>query len=184
VQFRRLVRETLAGRTVALTVWREGRAQNLNVTLSTRRDSICGRVSVMPDFRLDLEPMLRYRIEPRIEQLFRYSATPRLGIGGQDLSGQLGQYFGAPEGAGVLVTEVAAGTPAEKAGIKAGDVIIKMDGVRVRNLEDLRERMRAAREKGSTSVTLLRKGSEMTLNVQIEKPEPLRRPTVSRRIAI
>ena len=57
--------------------------------------------------------------------------TPIFGINAEDLTSQLGSYFGAPNNAGVLVREVRSGTPADKAGLKAGDVITKVEGKEV-----------------------------------------------------
>src|SRR2546425_5840090 len=94
---------------------------------------------------------------------------PRLGIDAEDLSGQPGSYFGAPDGEGVLVRDVTSGTPAEKAGLKAGDVIIKIDGERVRTVHELREKMRAKRENKTVSVSVIRKGTEMSFNVRSEE---------------
>ena len=68
--------------------------------------------------------------------------TPVLGINAEDLTSQLGSYFGAPNNAGVLVREVRPGTPADKAGLKAGDVITKVEGKEVRTLADLRAQLR------------------------------------------
>ena len=72
--------------------------------------------------------------------------APVLGITGQDLSGQLGKYFGAPDGEGVLITNVESNSAAAKAGLEAGDVIIKVDVNRVRTLSELRNQLRAKRE--------------------------------------
>jgi serine protease Do len=112
------------------------------------------------------------------------SRTPVLGINAEDLSGQLGNYFGAPGGEGILVREVNTGSPAEKAGMKAGDVITKIDGERVRTLSDLREKLRAKRDQKSVSVGVIRKGSEVSLNVEIEQPRPPERRPIARRIAL
>ena len=56
-----------------------------------------------------------------------YAGHPRLGIDAEDLNGQLGSYFGAPEGEGILVRSVNSGSAAEKAGVKAGDVITSLE---------------------------------------------------------
>ncbi len=71
---------------------------------------------------------------------------PRLGIDAEDIGGQLGSFFGAPDGEGILVRSVNAGSPAEKAGLKAGDVITSFNGERVRSLGDLRQRLTAQSE--------------------------------------
>lgn len=181
VQFRRLVRETPAGRTVQLTVWRDGRAQTLSAQLGSGRERIERTMRVAPrdfDFRIEV---------PRMEGFSFGSVgrTPTLGIHADDLSGQLGSYFGAPDGEGVLVREVVSGSPAEKAGMKAGDVIVKIEGQRVRSTSEMREKLREKRESKTVSVGIVRKGAEMSLNVEIEQPQQ-RRPArvVSRRTTL
>ncbi len=182
VQFRRLVRETPAGRTAQISIWREGRAQNLPVVLGSRRSGESRSFSFvlpqLPDFKM------------RLPEVFAYSEslgglrTPLLGISGEDLRGQLGQYFGAPDGQGVLVREVSAGSAAEKAGMKSGDVITKVAGQRVRTLSELRSALREKREEKSLAVTVIRKGAETALTVEIEPPKRLERKIVSRRITL
>ncbi len=179
VQFRRLVRETPVGRTVQLSVWRDGRAQNVSVALGSRSSGGSHGFSIVapevPRFKMNFPLTFDFG------DAFRAGSTPILGISGEDLNGQLGQYFGAPEGEGVLVKEVRAGTPAEKAGMKAGDVITRAGGQRVRSLSDLRSALREKREDKNFPVTVLRKGSETTLNVEIEKPQLPKRRLLSRR---
>lgn len=174
-QFRRMIRETPPGRTVQLGVWRDGKALTLSAQLAGSRERVERELSFsFPrefDFRFDL---------PRLS----VSSAPRLGIDAEDLRGQLGQYFGAPDGEGVLVREVTAGSPADKAGLKAGDVIIKLDAERVRSLSDLREKLRAKRDSKTVALTILRKGSELTLNVAIEPPPARERRVISRRITL
>ena len=96
--------------------------------------------------------------------------TPQLGIGAEDLSGQLGAYFGAPDNSGVLVREVHTGTPAEKAGLKAGDVITQVDGKAVRSLDELRAQLREKSAQKSVNLGVLRKGSQLTVSVEIQLP--------------
>lgn len=174
-QFRRYIRETPAGRTAQLSVWRDGRSQNLSVELAAVRGyARTPRVQVYPpDFKFEM-PEIQI---PKFDILS--SRTPLIGISAEDLSGQLGEYFGAPGGEGVLVREVRSGSPAEKAGMKAGDVITKVDGSRVTDLEEFRSMMRDKRDKNSVAITVLRRGSESTLNVEIERPKP---PTERKRL--
>ncbi len=177
-QFRRMVRESLAGRAAQLTVWRDGRAQQLSVTLGSGSDRI-GRAftTVTPrEFKFNGD-MFKFDMP----NIFVTSRTPLLGISAEDLSGQLGNYFGAPGGEGILVREVNSGSPAEKAGMKAGDVITKVNGERVKSLDELREILRAKREGKTVSIGVLRKGTETSLSVEVEQPRP--RPAAGKRIA-
>jgi serine protease Do len=166
-QFRRLIRETPAGRTVQLTISRDGRTQKVSLQLGSFRDHFVSRVRPFgpKDFKFKFEL-------PEIGGNIFLSRTPMLGISAEDLSGQLGSYFGALDGEAILVREVKPGTPAEKAGLKAGDVITKVDGVRVQTVSDLREKLRDKRDKKTVSLSVLRKGTEMSLNVEVEQPKP------------
>jgi serine protease Do len=97
-------------------------------------------------------------------------SRPRLGIDAEEISGQLGSYFGAPDGEGVLVRSVNAGSVAEKAGVKAGDVITKLNGDRIRSLGDLREKLAAKTDNKPAELTVLRNKSEVTLTVDLPAP--------------
>jgi len=181
-QFRRMVRESLAGRAVQLTVWRDGRAQTLSATLGNSRDRIERTYTFAGprgEFKFDSE-MFRFDMP----NFFVASRAPLLGISAEDISGQLGAYFGAPGGEGILVREVNAGSPAEKAGMKAGDVITKFNGERVKSLDELREKLRAKREQKTVSVGVIRKGAEVALNVEIEQPKPPERRRIARRTSL
>ncbi len=85
----------------------------------------------------------------------------RLGVQIQDLNGDLGSYFETDKGA--LVTRVVEGSAADKAGMKAGDVITRFDGKSIDDTDDLMAAVRAADE-GDVDVTVIRKGRTQTLH--------------------
>jgi serine protease Do len=177
VQFRRLVRETPAGRTVALVISRDGATQNLSVELADRSSYYEKKMQgTMRDFGRPFAlstPNFDFNVSsPEIFSMMDMR-TPLLGISAEDLTGQLGSYFGAPNNSGVLIREVRSGTPADKAGLKAGDVIIKADGKSVGTLSELRDQLRDKGDGKTVSLGVLRKGSEMTVPVTIEKPKPI-----------
>lgn len=181
VQFRRLVRETPPGRTVGLTVWHEGTSENISVELGDRSAYFEKKMKgKMRDFEGMQMPPLPRGPGPDMPELPGHHMygmmdwrTPVLGISAEDLTPQLAAYFGAPEGGGVLVREVRAGTPAEKAGLEAGDVIIKVDGEPVHSLGDLRAELRDKSAEKSVNLGILHRGSEMSVPVAIEMPRPL-----------
>jgi hypothetical protein len=196
-QFRRMIHEIPAGRTVQLTVWRDGRAQNLSVTLGKseeRRQSFKMFAPPAPGtpgtfaFRMPEMPELPDVPVMEWNGNLLMGGQPRLGIDAEDLNGQLGAYFGAPDGEGILVREVNAGSPAEKAGVKAGDVITSFNGERIRSLGDLREKLSAKREAKDKDRTVklgvLRNKSEVSLSVELPAPAPRAKHLLSRRTNI
>jgi S1-C subfamily serine protease len=182
-QFRRFVRETPAGRTVQLTYWRDGRSQTASVQLGQARSAFHMRPKDF-NFHFQMPQLDRLRVMPELK-LFSMG-RPLLGIDAEDLSGQLGGYFGAPDGEGVLVRSVNEGSPAEKGGLKAGDVITQVNGERVKSVSDLREKLRAGAEKKTFALGVLRNRSQVTVNVEIEPPKPAvdRKRIVSRRVLL
>lgn len=67
------------------------------------------------------------------------SRTPWLGVIGLSLNAQVARYYGLPVDHGVLVTKVAEGSPADKAEMLDGDIILEIDNIEVRRIEDLVE---------------------------------------------
>src|SRR6202140_3114289 len=126
-QFRRMIREIPAGRSVQFTVWRDGHAQALSVTLGKSEDHGNMWFKTAPRaFSFQLPNIEMPEVAPMPDMDWGgvlAGGRPRLGIDAEDLSGQFGAYFGAPDGEGVLVRAANAGSPAEKAGVKSGDVI-------------------------------------------------------------
>ena len=181
-QFRRMIREIPAGRTVQLTVWRDGRAQTLSAKLDQAEELHRAMSATMPGSFAFRMPDVEVQEMPELHEapdgpdgpivalgnggdLVIPSSHPRLGIDAEDIGGQLGNFFGAPGGEGVLVRSVSTGSAAEKGGLKAGDVITKFDGERIRSLGELREKLTAKNDTATLTVT--RNKSEMTLNVAL-----------------
>jgi len=78
-------------------------------------------------------------IQPVLDELIKKGkvARPFLGVSVQDVTEELAEYFGLKEAAGAIVTDVVEGSPAAKAGLRRGDVILSMDEQSVKNAEDL-----------------------------------------------
>jgi serine protease Do len=166
-QFMRLVRETPPGRDVKLTVSRDGNLQTLSVKTGTRKlwmsRSSDGTIEipgiVMPEIRV-----------PDIPKAYLSWRNSVLGIEGEALDVQLAEYFGVKEG--ILVRSVAKGSPAERAGFRAGDVILKVDEAKVATPREISSTLRAARSKKSVPVQLVRERKEMTLTLLLDDNSP------------
>jgi serine protease Do len=162
-QLTRLVRETPVGRQVKIAVWRNGAAQTLTATIEARR----GTVIRSDGFDLAV-PFLR---PPQIEipQFQMTWQNPVLGIEGESLRSQeqLADFFGVKEG--VLVKLVRKNSAAEKAGIKAGDVVVKLDDSTVATPQEITRALRALGSKRTFTVTVVRNKKEIPLTVTMEE---------------
>lgn len=94
-----------------------------------------------------------------------------LGMSTISLSEQLAKYFGAPNDEGVLVESVKKGSPAEKAGIMAGDVVLKVGTRTIEDMGDIWKALEKYDEGDKVDVELLRKGSKKTVKVEVEEME-------------
>lgn len=217
----RLVRETPPGRTVQVTLIRDGERTTLSVAPRERR----GPAAL---FRGELPPEARARIRERLERArhewrdagerlrgleeleglderlerihedmewewgeggdsvevrrfrfvpraggegvaFWFSDRSRLGVRIQSLTPQLADYFGLGDRSGVLVASVRHGSPADSAGLQAGDVLLAVDGEEVSDPGDVVRAVRTA--SGEVEVRVLRRGEERTLTARLSDPD-------------
>jgi len=167
-EMRRLVSETPPGRTVQIQVRRNGPTQTLTATVEGRTDA------------LHVLSRLHDQVWPQVNvPLYDFSFSfggPRLGVTVDALTPQLAEYFGVKGGKGVLVREVRAGSAADKAGIKAGDCIVKLDSTAIDSASELHRvllrKQDESPDKGvDVAVTIVRNHQEQTLPAHLE-PAP------------
>jgi serine protease Do len=141
-QLTRLVRETPVGRTIDVKVRRDNREETVKVTTERRAGFLTfpqGQFQLAtPDLRVFSDRIVRDF--PRIQMSTVFVQS---GIRVEDLTDQLRDFFGVFSNGGVLVTSVDSGSPADKAGLKAGDVITAVDAKTIRNASDFSREMRA-----------------------------------------
>ena len=163
-QLTRLVHETPVGRQVKISVWRNGAAQTLTATIEARKGTVIssdGFPIVIPSF-----PSMPEIEIPRFQMTWQ---NPVLGIEGESLRSeeQLADFFGVKEG--VLVKSVRKNSAAEKAGLKAGDVVVKVDDSTVATPQEITRALRALGSKKTFTVTVVRNKKEMPLTVTMEE---------------
>lgn len=183
-QLTRLVQETPAGRAVKMTVRRGADRQTLDVTPAAR-EAFAWNGRLGPELEREIErsveqglrdlperiePLLNFRFEGGVPAI---GARGRLGVQVEGLSDQLATYFGVKDG-GVLVAGVTADSPAAKAGMKAGDVITKVNGDAVKDPGDLVRALRDVRDDGVVTLDLVRDRKTTTLKATIEPRRPSR----------
>lgn len=187
-QLTRLVQETPADRTVKMTVQRGGDRRTLDITPSAGDRMSWNERRIGPEIDLDIEREVERGLERGLRDLprrmepyfnFRFDGVPglgargRLGVQVQPLTGQLGEYFGAKDG-GVLVAGVTTDSPAAKAGLKAGDVITKVNGDAVNDTGDLMEALADVKDDGAVTLEILRDRKASTVKATLEPRRPAR----------
>jgi len=88
----------------------------------------------------------------------------------ESLTAQLGDYFGVKNGEGMLVRSVQKGSAAEAAGLRAGDVIVRVGDKKIADNSDWREALRSSKD-GKVAVVIMRDKKEQTLSLSV----PMRR---------
>jgi serine protease Do len=164
-QLVRLVRETPVGRRVPVTVVRGGAEVSLDVEIGERR------VPANALFNCGGEPC-EIRIPDVKIRSFEFDfPKPRmmtqsrlLGAELESLEGQFAEYFGVKQG--VLVRAVDANSPASRAGLKVGDVIVEVAGKSVRDAAEIRQGVRSTSGENAVPFSLVRSRSRVTINVE------------------
>jgi len=167
-QLRRLIRETPAGRTVSLQVIRDGQARTLTAKLRSRTNEFHVQVPEIHVPEININPTF----PGNFDFLLFEGGRPSLGISGDELTTQLASFFGVKEGKGVLVREVVVGSAAANAGLKAGDVIVAVDGKSVATVAELRKALeiKPGEDKRKLDLTVVRDHREQTVPVELERP--------------
>ena len=108
-----------------------------------------------------------------MRQLIDYGEVRRgrLGAQGQDMTPQLAQAFGIERNNGFIVTQIETGSPADKAGIRVGDVIVSANAKPIGSARDMHNLVGLQRLGQTIKLTLFRGGAEVTLPVLIQPIE-------------
>ena len=169
-QLRRLIRETPPGREVTLGISRDGASLNVPVQLADH-NKMFGKnriieipaIPPMPEI-----PDMGNRLDVPGGNIYVLRNTSAiLGVQTENLTSQLGDFFGVKNGEGVLVRSVEKGSPAEKGGLKAGDVIVRIGDEKLSDRSDLARLMRKYRNGGKLSMGVVRDKHEQTLSVEL-----------------
>ncbi len=178
LQLKRFVRETPPGRKVTLNVVRDGKELSLRPALGTRPPA-----PDVPDlFRIhegdrDHDDIMKWMNAegkefsfPGKKMVFLTTGKPRLGVELQNLSGQLAEYFGVTDGKGVLIAAVLDDSSAKKAGLRAGDIIVAIDGKVVENSSDLQSLI-MDKDEGSITIKIIRDRKKQEVKAELGPAE-------------
>lgn len=177
----RLISEVAPDHQAKITILRGGGEREITVTIGKRElpQLRSGNFSLGNSQSLPSLPAMP--VNPQILQsaplppfsqgdnnfIWRSDSSRQIGVSVAPLNKQLADYFGVAEGGGLLINNVRENSPAAKAGLKAGDIIIEADGKEVKGMMDL---IRAINEKkeGDVSLTIIRDKNRQTMRVTPE----------------
>jgi len=164
-QLRRMIKETPPGRVVSLGISRDGQPMTIKVQLADRKKS----VSWTPEnheYKFEMPPMPAIPdIDIPISVVIAHSSL-RSGLVVENITPQLGDFFGVKGGKGVLIRTVEKGSRGEKAGFHAGDVIVKVNDQLVHDSSDFTHALRESRGESAT-VTVVRDKREQTITITL-----------------
>jgi membrane-associated protease RseP (regulator of RpoE activity) len=180
-ELRRMIHETPPGRVVTLGISRNGEMLSVKVTLADRRKLFrYPAIAAVPpappapgappappnnDFNFDMPPMPEFDV-PSMDVIVHSSV--RGGLMVENLTPQLGDFFGVKNGQGVLVRSVEKGSAAERAGFHAGDVIVRVGTRQVADTSDWRNAMRTHRS-GSVPIGVVRDRKPLTISFVVPR---------------
>ncbi len=166
-QFASLIHASAPGTTVTMSILRDGGSQVVKVTLGDWNQMAKlpkppvphgGSMAFVPPV-----PPAPPRPYPDVEVPSFTQIYLRHGLAVEPLSPQLGEFFGVPQNNGVLVRSVDKNSPAAVAGIKAGDVIVRVNKETVHDMADWRRAMKS--RTGKVTIAILRDRKERTVEL-------------------
>lgn len=179
----RLISEVAPDHQAKITVLRNGNERDVTATLGKRPGVSFSEGgfngTLVPSMRVPLGEMPRIAPFPNGGAMtitpngnngnfYFFNSNRQIGVSVSSLSKQLGDYFGVAEGKGVLVNNVIENSPAAKSGLRAGDVIVEVDGKAIDQNFDLSRAINEKKE-GDVTLTIIRNKNRQTVRVTPEK---------------
>src|ERR1700733_2297884 len=164
-QLRRMIHEMPPGRVVTFGLSRDGQPMTVKVQLGDKHQEFSMGHS-MKDFHIQMPEIHIPDIDIPSINMVVVTSSARSGLTVENISPQLGEFFGVKNGNGVLVRSVEKGSRAEKAGFHAGDVIVKVDDQPVHDTSDFMHAVKS-RNGAAISVGVVRDKKEQNLNLSL-----------------
>lgn len=166
-QLRRMIRETPPGRVVTLGISRDGQPVTIKVQLADREKDFAHAFGPgRKEFKFTMPAMPALPdIDVPVSIVVVHSSM-RSGLMVENLTPQLGDFFGAKSGQGVLVRSVEKGSRADKAGFRAGDVIVKINGEPISDSGDFSHALRSRKDNTAT-ISVIRDKKEQTITLTL-----------------
>jgi S1-C subfamily serine protease len=172
----KMIRMRKPGETVTLKIERDGKIQEVKVKLGELTEE-----SLWSDFERKFPTLFapRGKIEtwsaPEFArpEVFRFGFANRkfIGVGVQELTPGLSEFFGIDKGTGILISSIDNDGAADKAGLKVGDVIISADGKRMEHGQDLANLIQKKEKGDKITIEYLRNKKKRTVEVEVVEEE-------------
>ncbi len=163
-QLRRMIKETPPGRVVTLGISRDGQPLTVKVQLADRHKSMDWEPS-NHEFHFEMPNILIPDVDVPTPMVIAHTSL-RTGLVTENITQQLGEFFGLKGKNGALVRSVDKASAGEKAGFRAGDVIIKVNNQEVRDAPDFAHALRTSTSNPAT-VTIVRDKKEQNLTLAL-----------------
>jgi serine protease Do len=167
-QLRRMIHEIPAGRLVTLGVSRAGQTMTIKAQLASRKKSF-SLANGQKEFHFEMPAIPEIPAMPDIDipvSIVVVHSSTRSGLMIENLTPQLGDFFGVKNGQGVLVRSVEKGSRAEKAGFRAGDVVVRVNGESVNDAGDFTHAVRPGKDH-KASIGIVRDKKEQTITLTL-----------------
>ncbi|MGD8594504.1 MAG: PDZ domain-containing protein [Gammaproteobacteria bacterium] len=142
-----LIQHSPVNKKVQISYFRNGKVKKTNVTLTIK------------------EPIA---VPRPFEELWRWPpSNTYIGAELQEMPNELRDYFGAPDDIGVLVVKLDENAPAQRAGLKVGDVIIKMDRKSIKNIDDIHRVLNFFDPGDKLTVEIIRDKQDQSIDIEL-----------------
>ncbi|HEX9902469.1 MAG TPA: PDZ domain-containing protein, partial [Acidobacteriota bacterium] len=121
-------------------------------------------------FDFPVPPKVPMQHEPPLRP-FQWEKRKYIGVFLQETTKGLAEYFGLKDGAGLLINELTKDGPAEKAGLRVGDVIFKADGKRVNNVIELSSVVQTKKKGDKVKIEYMRDKKALSVMVEVAEQE-------------
>jgi len=167
-QLASLIHTSTAGKTISMTVLRDGQSRDVKVTLGDWK-----QMAGMPKIAMPPMPSMPFappaaaplpsRPYPDVDIQSVTTLSARHGIVVEALSPQLCDFFGVPQNKGLLVRSVEKGSPGAAAGLRAGDVVLKVNSEMVHDMADWRRALKS--NNGKLTLSIVRDKKAQTIEM-------------------
>ena len=183
------IRKRKPGEDVTLKIERDGKPQDIKVKLGEYTEDEAQREMEVrfPGLFTPRSPDLRFTPRPSAPEKAPKEAAPRaitprgvegffetrkyIGVYCNELNAELAEHFGVKEGKGLIIARLTEGGPAEKAKMKVGDIIVRVDGKAVGTVDELIDLIQAKPKRAKAKIEFVRDKKAMSAEVEVAEEE-------------